>query len=148
MQTVQNHNLTTAAQSANRPEQASQAPASNSRASTETEQAGRQDVADRVAEAARAEQAQTGAREQLSQAVTDINQYVQSVNRELQFSVEEALPLGRSVVKVIDSATEEVIREIPSKEVLAIAQRLYEQAAEEATRAGSGLEGLIIKAEA
>jgi len=82
---------------------------------------------------------------ELQQAVSDINDYVQSVNRELQFRVDEALPLGRTVVTVIDADTEETIREFPSEEALALAHRLKEQANEEAQ---AQIEGLIISARA
>lgn len=84
-------------------------------------------------------------RAELEQAVSDINAYVQTVNRELQFRVDEALPLGRAVVTVIDADTEETIREFPSKEVLALAHRLKEVSSE-ATQ--SQIEGLIISAHA
>ncbi|WP_126453764.1 flagellar protein FlaG [Sulfuriflexus mobilis] len=82
---------------------------------------------------------------QLEQAVSDINAYVQTINRELQFRVDEALPLGRTVVTVIDADTEETIREFPSKEALALAHRLKAEAGD-ATR--SQIEGLIISARA
>ena len=82
----------------------------------------------------------------IKQAVSDINAYVQTVNRELQFSVEEELPLGRAVIRVIDADTDEVIREIPSKEVLQIARRLDEL--NESNSAGEEVKGLIIQAQA
>lgn len=63
----------------------------------------------------------------VEKAVTDINEYVQTVSRDLQFSIEEELPLGRAVIRVIDSETKELIREFPSEEVIAIAQRINEQ---------------------
>lgn len=63
---------------------------------------------------------------QLQQAVSDINTFVQSVSRELRFSLEEALPLGRAVIKVLDAETQEVIREIPSEQVLAMVRRINE----------------------
>jgi len=84
-------------------------------------------------------------KERLEQAVSDINDYVQTVNRELQFRVDEVLPLGRSVVTVIDADTDETIREFPSEEALALAHQLRDQA-EEAT--DTKLEGLIISAQA
>jgi len=82
---------------------------------------------------------------QLEQAVSDINDYVQSVNRELQFRVDEALPLGRSIVTVIDADTEETIREFPSEEALALAHQLRDQAEESGE---AKVEGLIISAQA
>ena len=88
---------------------------------------------------------QAPSRAELEQAVSDINAYVQTVNRELQFKVDDALPLGRSIVTVIDKDTEETIREFPSKEALALAHRLKDDAAEAAQ---SQIEGLIISAQA
>ncbi|MDT8310860.1 MAG: flagellar protein FlaG [Methylophaga sp.] len=64
-------------------------------------------------------------RQQLDQAVSQINDYVQNVQRSLQFSIDE--PSGRSVVTVIDKETEEVIRQIPIEEVLTIARIIAEQ---------------------
>ena len=81
----------------------------------------------------------------VEQAVSDINDYVQTVSRDLQFRVDDALPLGRSIVTVIDSDTQETIREFPSEEALAIAHQLREQAQEETE---VRLEGLIISAQA
>ncbi|MFN2308627.1 MAG: flagellar protein FlaG [Gammaproteobacteria bacterium] len=60
--------------------------------------------------------------EALTQAVSDINNYVQSVRRELQFSIDETL--GRTVIKVLDSETQEIVRQIPTEEVLALARYL------------------------
>lgn len=81
----------------------------------------------------------------VEKAVSDINDYVQRVNRDLQFRVDDALPLGRSIVTVVDSDTQETIREFPSEEALALAHQLRDQA-QEATEAR--LEGLIISAQA
>jgi len=44
------------------------------------------------------------------------------VARNLQFSIDDAT--GRSVVKVVDSSTNEVIRQIPSEELLAITRSI------------------------
>ena len=81
---------------------------------------------------------------QLRQAASDINTYVRSVGRELQFIVDDALPLGRAVIRVLDKETQEVIREIPSAQALAIAHRLNDQAEADT----SHIEGLILSAEA
>lgn len=58
----------------------------------------------------------------IKQAVQDLNTYAQSLQRDLHFSVDEES--GETVVKVMDHESGEVIRQIPSKEVLAIAQSL------------------------
>lgn len=60
--------------------------------------------------------------QELAQAVERINSHIQNLQRSLQFSVDEEL--GRTVVKVLDSETEEVIRQIPSEEVLTIARNI------------------------
>jgi flagellar protein FlaG len=58
----------------------------------------------------------------LTRAVSDINEYVQNVQRDLRFSIDE--DSGHTVITVLDSETEEVIRQIPAEEVLAIARNL------------------------
>lgn len=60
----------------------------------------------------------------LSAVVKDLNQLIQVVQRELQFSVDAET--NRTVVKVVDSETDEVIRQIPSDEVLALIRHLQE----------------------
>ena len=60
--------------------------------------------------------------EQLNAAIHDINEYVQQVQRTLQFSVDD--DTGTTVVKVLDSATDEVIRQFPPEEALALARHL------------------------
>ena len=76
---------------------------------------------------------------QLDSALKEINSYVQQVNRRIQFSPHESLPLGRTVIKVVDADTDKVIREIPSEEILAMAQRISELYGE-----SDNVEGLII----
>ena len=66
--------------------------------------------------------------EKLDSSVRNLNDFVQSVRRNLQFSIDSGS--GRTVVKVIDADTDKVIRQIPSDEVLAMAKRLEEQAGE------------------
>ncbi len=58
----------------------------------------------------------------IKQAVQDLNTYAQSLQRDLHFSIDEES--GETVVKVMDHESGEVIRQIPSKEVLAIAESL------------------------
>ena len=62
----------------------------------------------------------------IDEAVQDINEYIQSVQRELQFSVDE--DSGRTVIKVMDLETDEVIRQIPNEEALKFARLLEEGA--------------------
>lgn len=55
-------------------------------------------------------------------AVAEISDFVQTQNRALSFSIDEASQ--RSVVKVTDSESGDVIRQIPSDEVLKLAERI------------------------
>ena len=60
--------------------------------------------------------------EQLDTAVSQLNTYVQSINRSLEFNIDT--DSGQTVVKVTDSKTDELIRQIPNEEVLNIAKHL------------------------
>ena len=70
--------------------------------------------------AAKAEEAKN--EDQLTDKIAQLNDYTQRINREIQFSVDEGT--DRTVVKVIDSKTDEVIRQIPSEEVLRITESM------------------------
>ena len=69
----------------------------------------------------RAESDQAGEKK-VKEAVGNLNDFVQKLNRTLQFSVDEES--GRTVIKVVDSETKQIIRQIPPEEVLALAQNL------------------------
>jgi flagellar protein FlaG len=60
--------------------------------------------------------------DKLKKAVQEIEKFVQSVKRNLEFSIDE--PSGKVVVKVIASGSGEVIRQIPNEEVLKLANSL------------------------
>lgn len=59
---------------------------------------------------------------ELDTAVSKISDFVQNYHRDLQFSVDEHS--GRTIIKVVDSETDKVIREIPPEHVLKLAQTL------------------------
>lgn len=61
---------------------------------------------------------------EVRQAVSKINEIVQSVQRDLSFNMDE--DSGKTVIKVVDTESGELIRQIPSEEVLAIASQLRE----------------------
>ncbi|MGY4662733.1 flagellar protein FlaG [Pseudomonas chlororaphis] len=61
-------------------------------------------------------------RDKLKMAIQEIEKFVQSVKRNLEFSIDE--PSGKVVVKVIASDSGEVIRQIPNEEVLKLANSL------------------------
>lgn len=60
----------------------------------------------------------------LQEVISQINSYVQSVKRDLSFSLDEAS--GHTVIRVIDSDSGKLVRQIPSEEVLALATYLQE----------------------
>lgn len=71
-----------------------------------------------------ATQPATLGQQELGQAVEELNDLVQSVRRELRFSIDE--DSGRSMIQVIDASTDEVIRQIPPDQVLSLIQHLRE----------------------
>jgi len=62
----------------------------------------------------------------LEKAVKDLSQGVQNLQRSLQFSIDESS--GRTVIKVVDKDTQEVIRQIPEEQVLELAARIDKNA--------------------
>ncbi len=71
---------------------------------------------------------------QLDDAIKSINKAMQSMSRDVEFSIDDESE--RVVVKVIDRETSEVLRQIPSEEALAISKALDK------------LQGLLIKQQA
>ncbi len=61
-------------------------------------------------------------REQLKSAVAEVQRKIPQNSSNLQFSVDE--DLGVTVVKLMDSQTKDVIRQIPSEEFLKIAKSI------------------------
>ena len=58
----------------------------------------------------------------LESEVASINDYVQSIQRDLQFSVDKEL--DRTVIKVVDRDSGDIIRQIPEDIFLELARRL------------------------
>lgn len=81
----------------------------------------------------------SGKEQKLNESIGLINQYVQSVRRELNFAKEEET--GKTVITVWDMETEELIRQIPSEEVLNTAKviKSLEEEGEHTDRVISGL---------
>ncbi|HNO74392.1 MAG TPA: flagellar protein FlaG [Nitrosomonas mobilis] len=63
-----------------------------------------------------------GSPEKVEDAVKQIEQFTQSVAQNLKFSIDE--DTGKTVVKIMDSQTNELIRQIPSEEAINIARTL------------------------
>lgn len=60
--------------------------------------------------------------EVVSAAVRAANVYAQSVSSSIQFSLDE--DTGRTVVKMVDTRTDEILRQFPSEEMLAISRSI------------------------
>lgn len=60
--------------------------------------------------------------EQAKQAVQNLNKMVKALSPDLEFSIDE--DSNRTIVKVVDQQTKEVIRQFPTKEALEIAKAL------------------------
>ena len=59
---------------------------------------------------------------QLADAVAQLNDYIQTVQRDLEFTLDESS--GRSVISVVSRESSEVIRQIPAEITLTLAQKL------------------------
>ncbi|MCG5501472.1 flagellar protein FlaG [Ectothiorhodospira lacustris] len=71
----------------------------------------------------------------LDAAVEQINDFVQVIQRDLEFSIDD--DTGRTIVKVLDRHTQELIRQVPPEEFLAMVAHLEEVK-----------EGLLVKEQA
>jgi flagellar protein FlaG len=102
------------------------------------------------------QQQKAGAGQNLAEAkkmVVQLKEQTQSVSRQLEFRVDENS--GRTLIKVTDRETGELIREIPSEEMVELGQRLRELAETlhsrtESSRQNSNvvLTGLLVKRQA
>ncbi|MEE4384000.1 MAG: flagellar protein FlaG [Pseudomonadales bacterium] len=75
----------------------------------------------RSTERAAAMRQESGAKA-VERAVESVERYVSDLARDLQFSVHESS--GRTVITVTERGTQRVIRQIPSEEMLALAERI------------------------
>lgn len=75
--------------------------------------------------AQRTEPANEGKRGELDNAVSRLNDYVQSVQRDLSFEVHDET--GQTVVEVIDPETDKVVRQIPDELALKLAADLQQE---------------------
>lgn len=79
-------------------------------------------MADAVAQAGAAASAEPAPLAQVQQAIEDVRSAIAPVAQDLNFSIDE--DTGKTVVKVVDTSTDEVIRQIPSEEIISIAKAL------------------------
>jgi flagellar protein FlaG len=59
---------------------------------------------------------------QVTQAVNSINDAIKAMSQDVEFSVDA--DTDKTIIKLVDKKTKEVLRQIPSPEVLAIAKAL------------------------
>jgi flagellar protein FlaG len=59
---------------------------------------------------------------ELTRSLEEINRFLQPVNGDIIFSQDD--DTGRTIVKIIDTKTQTVLRQIPTKEVVEIAKEL------------------------
>lgn len=78
-----------------------------------------------VAPATTTQKAAEPSAEQLDNAVSKLNEYLQDVQRNLSFSIDKET--GITVIKVIDSSTQEVVRQLPPDETLKLAAAIDKQ---------------------
>ncbi len=71
---------------------------------------------------------------QVQQALDEVRDAISPVAQNLQFSIDD--DTGKTLIKVVDASTDEVIRQIPSEEIVAIAKALDK------------LQGVLIKQQA
>lgn len=64
-------------------------------------------------------------RDELTTAVAQLNDYIQSVQRDLQFTLDEGS--GQSVITVVDRNSAEIIRQLPAELTLDLARKLNNQ---------------------
>lgn len=59
-------------------------------------------------------------KEELEKAVKNVNHFADALSKNLRFSLDDKT--GSVVVKIVDSSTEQVVRQIPSEEMLRISE--------------------------
>lgn len=80
--------------------------------------------------------------QEVAQATRDISEYMQSVNRSLQIAVDKTL--GSTIITVLDSETDEVVRQIPQEEIVAVARFLEQQLSSETASPSTTVRGLLV----
>jgi len=76
--------------------------------------------------------------EKINNQIEEIQQFNQSIDRSLQFEVDEEL--GVTIVRVIDKETDELIRQFPPEELINLSRRL-----KELNEQSSGSSGVLLQ---
>ncbi|UZE97565.1 flagellar protein FlaG [Alkalimarinus alittae] len=106
------------------PQQHSQQAAKVSGATDESVQNVRPKADISLVEVDKNEQTQEQKDKQLEGAVTKLNDYIQNVQRDLEFQTDDSS--GKTVITVVDRQTSEVVRQIPDDVALKLAQDLQQ----------------------
>ena len=64
----------------------------------------------------------------IQKAIDELQQYVDGLGRNLNFSVDESI--DRTIISVRDSQTQELVRQIPGEEVVAMSRQIADTLAE------------------
>ncbi|MFV1873315.1 MAG: flagellar protein FlaG [Oleiphilus sp.] len=70
------------------------------------------------------DKSQKVSKEEVESAVTKLNDFVQTVQRNLQFNLDDAS--GKTIITVVDKQTSEVVRQIPDDVAIKLAQDLQQ----------------------
>lgn len=111
--------------------------ATNALVTPQAEQPARSPLINAEAAAAPAARPTTPTAEQIQAATRQVQDMVQSKASNLVFSLDK--DSGKTIVKIVDSQTEEVIRQIPSEEMVALAHALDQM---------QELQGVLLKGKA
>ncbi|PCI73336.1 MAG: hypothetical protein COB38_01165 [Gammaproteobacteria bacterium] len=75
---------------------------------------------------------------EVNNQIEELQQFNQSINRSLQFKVDEEL--GVTIVRVVDKETDELIRQFPPEELINLSRRL-----KELNEQGSSNQGVLLE---
>lgn len=84
------------------------------------------------------DQSQNDKREEAISQIEEFKDFSQSIDRSLQFKVDEEL--GVTIVRVIDKETDELVRQFPPEELINLSKRLKELNEE-----GQAASGILLK---
>jgi|GEM_PF-1068002 len=85
-------------------------------------------------------------KEELNKVVTDLNSSIQNVQRNLAFSVDDNS--GQIVINVTDKESGDVVRQIPSEDVLKLAGKLQEMVDSRRENNSATTDGFFVKTSA
>ena len=105
--------------------------------------ASRQEIAsiDNTSNAVQSSTNERNASAELSASVNELSRAVQTIERKLEFRIDDTS--GRTVITVRDSKSDEVIRQIPSDQLLELSARLQEIETDKTTNPGVEAQGVL-----